>query len=442
MHSEAETLSLITSVTLGVNIAGYVNSEFGLGEGVRSTIRSLEAVSIPFVINNCTFNTIHRKFDSTYTNFSDDNPYPINIIQINADMISTFISSAKPEYFENKYNIGYWVCELPDFPKEWLKAFNLFDEIWTPSSYSVEAISEAYCQGQNAPLSPVPVLKVMHSIWLPQPTASKQSLGLPDNKFIFLFIFDFYSVFERKNPIAVIEAFQRAFDKDEQVLLVIKCSNAQKFPDKYKQLKDLARNFKNIKFIDKYLLKNDVNALIFHSDCYVSLHRSEGFGLTIAEAMFYGKPVIATAYSGNTDFMNVTNSFPVKYSLTTLTEDYGHYKKGSTWAEPDVDHAAYLMQYVFKNYEEAKQIGAKAAEHMRFYFSPKVIGQKMKNRLEYIIQRSNNLIETPQSHTDFKHKDAEIERLKALVDYMERSNFWQLRNRWFKLKGILQSKFN
>ncbi|KAB8330844.1 glycosyltransferase family 1 protein [Scytonema tolypothrichoides VB-61278] len=433
MHSEAEISSFNTSIAFGVNTSGYVNSEFGLGEGVRSTLRALEAVNIPFVINNCTFNTNHRKLDYTYTNFSDDNPYPINIIHVNGDMINSFLNSVGIEYFKNKYNIGLWAWELPDFPKEWLPAFNLFDEIWTPSSYSVDAI---------APLSPIPVMKVMHSISLPKPKVSKQSLGLPDNKFIFLFIFDFYSVFERKNPIAVIEAFQRAFGKDDQVLLVLKFSNAHKFPDKYKQLKDLAQDFKNIKFIEKYLLKDEINALISHCDCYVSLHRSEGFGLTIAEAMFYGKPVIATAYSGNTDFMNVTNSFPVKYSLTTLTEDYAHYKKGSTWAEPDIDHAAYFMQYVFKNYEEAKQIGAKASEHIQSLLSPKVIGQKIKNRLESITQNSSQLIDSSQLQTELKHKDAEIERLKALVDYMERSRFWQLRNQWFKLKGILQSKIN
>ena len=434
MYSEGDASSSTANFFPGVNVAGYVNSEFGLGEGVRSTIRALEASSIPFVINNCNFNTIHRKLDSTYTNFSKENPYPINIIQVNADMINTFISSAKPEYFKNKYNIGYWAWELPDFPKEWLPALNLFDEIWTPSSYSVEAI---------APLSPIPVIKVTHSISLPELTASKQSLGLPDNKFIFLFIFDFYSVFERKNPIAVIEAFARAFGKDnEKVLLVLKFSNANKFPEKYKQLKDLVKNFKNIKFIDKYLLKDELHALIYHCDCYVSLHRSEGFGLTIAEAMFYEKPVIATAYSGNTDFMNVNNSFPVKYSLTSLTEDYAHYKKGNIWAEPDVDHAAYLMQYVFNNDEEAKQIGKKASEQIKLLLKPKIIGQKIKNRLQYITQITNKNGKTSELETELKHKDAEIQRLQALLDYMERSRFWQLRNQWFKLKEMLQSKFN
>lgn len=432
MHSEIEISSVAKSCFLGVNISGYVNSEFGLGEGVRSSIRALEAVHIPFVINNCTFNTFHRKLDSTYTDFSDDNPYPINIIHVNGDMINFFLNSVGIEYFKNKYNIGFWAWELADFPKEWLPAFNLFDEIWTPSSYSVEAI---------ASLSPIPVIKVTHSISLPEPTASKQSLGLPDNKFIFLFIFDFYSVFERKNPIAVIEAFARAFGKDnEEVLLVLKFSNANKFPEKYKQLKDSVKNFKNIKLIDKYLLKDELHALINYCDCYVSLHRSEGFGLTIAEAMFYEKPVIATAYSGNTDFINISNSFPVKYSLISLAEDYAHYKKGNIWAEPDVDHAAYLMQYIFNNHEEAKQIGKKASEQIKLLLNPKIIGQKIKNRLEYITQITKKSINGSASNTELKHKDAEIERLKALVEYMEKSRFWQLRNQWFKVRKILQLK--
>lgn len=301
-----------TSHDFGVNISGYVNSEFGLGEGVRGTIRAVEAAGIPFVINNCTFNTMHRKMDSSYTDFSDENPYPINIVQVNVDMINTFISSVGPEYFKDKYNIGFWAWELPEFPKEWLSAFNLFHEIWTPSAYCVDAI---------APVSPIPVLKVMYSISLAQPSISKQSLGLPNNKFIFLFTFDFCSVFERKNPAAVIEAFKQAFGKDnEYVLLVIKFSNANYFPVELQKLLDLIEGFTNIKLIDNYLLKDELNALIYHCDCYISLHRAEGFGLTMAEAMFYGKPVIATAYSGNTEYMNINNSFLVKYSLVKLTD--------------------------------------------------------------------------------------------------------------------------
>ncbi|MBF2008951.1 MAG: glycosyltransferase [Chlorogloeopsis fritschii C42_A2020_084] len=429
MQSIPEIQTKVANFPLGVNISGYVNSEFGLGEGVRGTIRALEAAGIPFVINNCNFNTMHRKLDSTYTDFSDENPYPINIVQVNVDMIHTFINSTSPAYFQKKYNIGFWAWELPEFPKEWLPALNLFHEIWTPSSYCTEAI---------APVSPIPVLKVMHSISLPQPSATKQALGLSDNKFIFLFIFDFCSIFERKNPIAIVEAFQIAFGKENQdVLLVIKFSNAKYFPEHLQKFKAFVANFKNIKLIDDYLLKDELNALIYHCDCYVSLHRSEGFGLTMAEAMFYGKPVIATAYSANTEFMNIGNSFLVKYSLVRLTEDYGSYKKGNVWAEPDIAHAADLMQYVFNNYEEAKQVGAKAAQDIQSLLSPKVIGEKIKKRLEYIMQIRKNNSEIYQLQTELQYKNAENYRLQTLVNSMESSKFWHLRNQWLKIKEKL-----
>ncbi|MFB2773090.1 glycosyltransferase [Pelatocladus sp. BLCC-F211] len=434
MESKPEISNNTSNDNFGVNISGYVNSEFGLGEGVRGTIRAVEAAGIPFVINNCTFNTMHRKMDSSYTDFSDENPYPINIIQVNVDMINTFISSTSPEYFQNKYNIGFWAWELPEFPKEWLSAFNLFNEIWTYSSYCVDAI---------APTSPIPVIKVMPSISLPQPSISKQSLGLPDNKFIFLFIFDFCSVFERKNPLAIIKAFQQAFGKDHQnVQLVIKFSNSKYFPEKLKQLKDSIKDFQNIQLIDDYLLKEELNALIYHCDCYVSLHRSEGFGLTMAEAMYYGKPVIATAYSANLDFMNINNSFLVKYSLVTITEDYGSYKKGNLWAEPDINHAAYLMQYVFNNYEDAKQIGKKASEYIKSVLSPKVIGEKIKNRLAHVMQRRKYSSNIDNLYTELQYQTVEIERLQNLVKTMETSKFWQLRNQWLNLKKIYFSRSN
>ncbi|MCP6762835.1 MAG: glycosyltransferase [Fischerella sp. CENA71] len=456
MELKPEISNNTTNDNFGVNISGYINSEFGLGEGVRGTIRAVEAAGIPFVINNCTFNTMHRKMDSSYTDFTDENPYPINIIQVNVDMINTFISSTNPEYFKNKYNIGFWAWELPEFPKEWLSAFNLFDEIWTPSAYCVDAI---------APISPIPVLKVMHSISLLQPSISKQSLGLPENKFIFLFIFDFCSVFERKNPLAVVDAFQQAFGKHNQdVILVIKFSNSKYFPEKLKQLKDSIQDFKNIKLIDDYLLKEELNALIYHCDCYISLHRSEGFGLTMAEAMYYGKPVIATGYSANLDFMNINNSFLVKYSLVKIAEDYGPYKQGNLWAEPDINHAAYLMQYIFNNYEEAKQVGIKAAKSIDLILNPKVIGEKIKARLEYVMQISNGLAvrsnfqvrESSLSaiYAELCHKNFEINRLESLVDNMktsidameikinamESSKFWQMRKQWFKLKKLLKVK--
>jgi glycosyltransferase involved in cell wall biosynthesis len=277
-----------------------------------------------------------------------------------------------------------------NFPKEWLSAFDIFDEIWVGSSYGAEAISA---------LSPIPVIKINPSLSLPQPSTSREELELPKDKFIFLFIFDFTSIFERKNPLATIEAFKKAFNSNnnEDVLLIIKFKNAEHFPTQRDKLLSAIGSEPSIKVIDSFLTKDALYGLIYSCDCYVSLHRSEGFGLTMAEAMFYGKPVIATGYSSNLEFMNVGNSFLVKYNLIKLTEDFGPYKKGNIWADPDVDHAAQLMRYVFENYEQALQVARRGAYEVKSLLSPRSMGNKIKNRLEFIL---HNKISSPRFSTN------------------------------------------
>jgi predicted O-linked N-acetylglucosamine transferase (SPINDLY family)/glycosyltransferase involved in cell wall biosynthesis len=384
---------------LGLNIAGYINGEFGIGEGVRANIRAAEAAGIPLAINNFT-RSPHRKKDTTYQNFSPDNPHPVNLIQVNADEVETFIKDRGSSYFENKYNIGFWAWELPAFPPEWQPVFNHFHEIWTYSNYCAEAISQA---------SPIPVIKIMPSIALPEPSLSREALNLPQDKFIFLFVFDFCSRIERKNLLAAIQAFKQAFGKDDRVLLLIKSSNSDKNLKDLELLNFAIHDSANIKHQDGYLSKDEINCLLYNCDCYVSLHRCEGFGLTMAEAMFYGKPVIATGYSSNTEFMNVGNSFLVKYKLVPIEEDCGPYKKGNVWAEPDVKHAADLMSYVFNYYREAQQIGVVAAEEIKTLLNPEVTGSKIRKRLEYIAEITDNFQNLPLSRTA-KAEPAKIEQ--------------------------------
>ncbi|MEG4021865.1 glycosyltransferase [Microcoleus sp. S13C4] len=382
---------------LGMNIAGYINGEFGIGEGVRANIRAAEAAGLPFALNNFT-RSPHRKKDTTYQNFSQDNPHPVNLIQVNADEVTTFIKHTGSTYFENKYNIGFWAWELPAFPPEWQPGFNHFHEIWTYSNYCAEAI---------AAVAPIPVIKIMPSIALPAPSLNREALNLPKNKFIFLFVFDFSSLIERKNTLATIQAFKQAFGGNNSVLLVIKSSNSNNFSAAQASLNSAIANNSNIKHLDGYLSKNKLNGLLYNCDCYVSLHRCEGFGLTMAEAMFYGKPVIATGYSSNTEFMNVGNSYLVKYKLIPIEKDCGPYKKGNVWAQADVEHAADLMRYVFNNYREAQEIGAIAAEEIQNLLNPQVTGNKIRKRLEYIAEITDNFQSIPLSGTA-KAKSAKI----------------------------------
>lgn len=361
---------------MGVNVAGYINAENGMGEAVRSTILSTNKAGIPYILNN--FNkTQARQFDKTFSNFIKQNPWPINCIQINADGIELFYNHFGPSYFKEKYNIGYWLWELSVFPKKLARSFDYFNEIWTPSSFAQEAISSQ---------SPTPVIKIPLSINIDETNLLTRShFNLPEEKFIFLFIFDMLSVFERKNPLAVIKAFAEAFSSIDNVILVLKCINGKSDKINFNALFEKSCGL-SVRIIDGYFSKKEVISLENVADAYVSLHRSEGFGLTMAEAMYLKKPIIATAYSGNMEFMNINNSFPVKYRLKEIEKTVGPYEKGNAWAEPDISHAAEIMRYVYEHPKERTIVGERAAADIRKQFSQETVGSAIKKRLERIAE--------------------------------------------------------
>jgi GT2 family glycosyltransferase/glycosyltransferase involved in cell wall biosynthesis len=358
--------------SFGVNVAGYIASEKGVGEGVRSDVRMMQAAGIPYVLNNFADPGSSNQ-DLTFEHFSFGNPYPINLMHINADAMPEFARQKGNAYFANHYNIGYWAWELSEFPKEWHASFQYLDEIWVPSNFTLESVSRA---------APVPVVRVPHCLTeeLPTLAVDRSHFGLPPDPFIFLFIFDFHSYMERKNPAAVIDAFKKAFHKDDDVLLVFKCSRPEFNPAGFRAIKERAAGVP-FQVIDQVLGREEINTLIRLSDCYVSLHRSEGFGLTIAEAMSLEKPVIATAYSGNMDFMTPGNSLPVKYRLVEVEQDHGPYKKGNLWAQPDIDHAAEQMGFVYENRDAARELGRRARQDVLRHLSPRVVGELVKERL-------------------------------------------------------------
>jgi glycosyltransferase involved in cell wall biosynthesis len=359
---------------IGINIAGYITSESGTGEAVRSNIRAFESAGFPYVLIN--LETQYRQEDKTYSSFSKNNTYKINCIHVNADQVPIFYSQKGDEFFKGKYNIGFWMWELSEFPKEWWPYFNYFHEIWTASSFCVDSLSA---------VSPIPVVRIPLSIAISRIKDVKRDyFKLPDDRFIFFFMFDMLSYFERKNPLALIEAFKTAFKPTEDVMLVLKFSNAERNPSARDRILKAANGLQ-IKIIDGYLFEDELHALMALSDCYVSLHRSEGFGLPLAEAMYLKKPVIATAYSGNVDFMNINNSFLIKYKMIEIEDDAGPYKKGNIWADPDPLHAAELMRYVYDNREIAQKIGEKGSEDIKSQLSPEMIGKKIRRRIERIL---------------------------------------------------------
>ncbi len=365
--------SMDKSKPFGINLAGYISGEFGVAEEARNLIKAIQSVGIPYSLNNIMADT-HRWNDKTFNNFSDDNPYKINLVSINADQADVFYQQKNDKYFRGHYNIAAWAWELSKFPDIWIPAARYYDEIWTVSNFMAECISK--------PLD-IPVVKITYPLSIDENliVPNRAKFSLKDNSYVFLFVFDFMSIFERKNPIAVVNSFLNAFNEKDNVSLVIKCINGKNFPEKESMLKKTCKD-PRIKVIDNHISKADVISLKASCDCYVSLHRSEGFGLTMAEAMYLGKPVIVTPYGGNTDFMNVNNSFPVKYEIKELEEDYGPYKKGNLWAEPDENDAARLMKYVYEHKELGLEIGSNASNYIKKFMSPKVTGQEILARIE------------------------------------------------------------
>ena len=370
----------------GVNMGGHIASEGGLGEAVRANIRSLSATSIPYVLNHFVDTQGVKNIDRTYTQFSEENSYSINLVHVNTFERLQFIEGLREAYLRGHYNIGFWAWEFSDFPSEWLSSFQYFNEIWVPSSYNQDIISR---------VAPISVIKIPHSLAEDRqlPDLSRSSFGLPEDYFIFLFVFSFHGHFNRKNPLGLIGAFQKAFGRKDKACLVLKCPHSEYHPEEFKKMRAAAKDSDSkIIIIDSVSNRNEINTLMSLCDCYVSLHRSEGFGLTMAEAMHLKKPVIATGYSGNMDFMNENNSFLVKYKLIDISEadvvKRGWppliFQKGYSWAEPDVGQAAELMRYVYENRQDAAKIGEQASEDVKRFLSPKTIGLEIAERLKKI----------------------------------------------------------
>ena len=358
-----------------VTVAGYLTAELGVGEAARAVIAGLKATGVPVtpVITHAT--TSRRNHPFEIPNQVEDES-DINIICVNADQIAHFLHSQTPSFRRNRFSIGFWFWELEDFPDVMHPAFDLVDEVWVSSDFTLRALLE---------VSPKPIHKFPLPIATPVADASlkRSDFSLP-NGFIFLFSFDFLSVFERKNPIGVINAFRQAFAPGEGPSLVVKTINGDKKVLDMEKLHYAKGNRPDIIILDGYLSPLEKNTMTLLCDCYVSLHRSEGFGLTMAEAMALGKPVIATGYSGNLEFMTPENSFLCSYEHTEVGNGSDPYPATSRWAEPNMQEAAHFMRWVYQNPIEACARGVRAAQDVRALSSLEVRGTAMRERLHLI----------------------------------------------------------
>jgi glycosyltransferase involved in cell wall biosynthesis len=370
------------SAATGVNLIGYIRAEMGVGQATRGTAAALAAAQVPFVVLDYEFGNPSRMGDQSWANkVRPSAVHNVNLLYINADLTPQAVAHLPKETFRNRYTIGSWTWELPEFPDEWTPAFGLVDEVWVPS---------AFVQSSIGAKSPVPVVRMPHAVRAPGgPFLGRTQLDLPEDKFIFLMMYDLHSVRQRKNPEGAVEAFTRAFrPDDETVALVMKLNNANRAERQF--VASLTEKRSNIHVIDRALTRHEVDSLIAATDCFVSLHRSEGFGLAIAEAMALGKPALATYWSGNVDFMSPANSACIDYELVEIAADYGPYRAGQRWAEPNIDHAAWWMRELASNPERGRTMGERARLDVESALDPSVIGHLMADRLRYLPERRSN----------------------------------------------------
>ncbi len=363
----------------GINLVGFLRTAKGIAEAARSSILALEAAKIPYSTIDygvgapsppqieVLFNPQHEK------GFQ----YNATLFHINPPQLPRLWETFKKRDLTGRYHIGVWYWELPTFPDDWQFAFGLVDEVWAATQFVLDCISAK---------SPVPVVKIppcIHTVY--DPRLKRSDFNLPKDGFLFLCAYDVLSTQARKNPLGAIEAFQRAFPpNDPSVGLVLKINNAHQNPDEIRLLHEKLRGYSNCYFIEEVLEKPIFNALLNLVDTYVSLHRSEGFGLISAEAMSLGKPVIMTRWSGNVDLMTADNSCGVDYTLVPVREKVGPYLPGQIWADPDLDQAACFMQKLRSDRAYYEQISEHAQIFIRDYFSPEIIGQLVKDRMRQI----------------------------------------------------------
>jgi len=364
-------------------IAGLFQTANGIGEAARSTYASLKAAGLsPIAVDLSEhFDLIDLVVDIPLEPMPEDN-HGVLILQINGPETIFALRHIGMTRGRKWYTIGYWAWELPVFPKEWEKAFPFVSEIWTVSEFSANAIR----QHKAAPTVSV----FGHAVSVPSNLESnREKYGLPDDKFIYLVMADSMSSLNRKNPFVAIDVFKKSFGNNPDVLLVIKIQNLTFNREALEDIVVAIKGIENIVLIDRSLTIYEKWEFINSIDCLISLHRSEGYGLVLAESMALGKPVIATNWSGNTDFTTTTNSFLANYELVPCQDPYGVYDQvNAQWADISSAEAKRLMELVYENPSLRKDIAENARQYMLTHASPGQVGNRMSKKLDGLLGAS------------------------------------------------------
>lgn len=354
--------------TDGVNLIGHAQGEFGVGQDVREAARALDAAGIPCAIFDLPAGEDIGRGD-TFLNdrIGQDLPFATNLFCMTGMETARLHATRGDRIFTGRRNIGFWPWELAQWPAVWNHALGLVDEVWASSRHSYGA----YRAATDRIVRHMPMAVTVEGVG-----AGRTGLGLPEGRFLFLFAFDGLSGMARKNPLACLDAFARAFPRgDEPVGLVVKAMRAATSDAGLTAtLAAHARRDPRIILVDRTLPRAAMLSLIREADCFLSLHRAEGFGRGIAEAMLLGRPVIVTGYSGNMDFTVPGTAALVDHRLRPVAAGEYPDATGMEWAEPDIEHAAWWMRRLTAETELRRQFIVQGRALVTTAYAPKTVG--------------------------------------------------------------------
>ncbi|WP_234455905.1 glycosyltransferase family 4 protein [Stenotrophomonas sp. S41] len=362
----------------GVNILGYIRGQFGVAESARLYARALIDCGVDVALYDIDLGLAHGWDDRSLEPWiGEETPHPVSIIFVNPDYLQPALAHIGAERLRGRYLIACWFWELETVPAEWVQAMEQVDEIMVASHF----VEQAFLRATRKPVTRVPMPLG------PQPDSGleRADFGLEAGCFTFLATFDFNSWVARKNPFAVLAAFKEAFaDGRQDVRLLIKSSNGFRHPQPFGELLREAGSDPRIIIRDDVIDRAHVNALQRCCDAYVSLHRAEGFGLGLAECMAMGKPVIATGWSGNLDFMDEDCAALVRYALVPVKAGEYPHPQGQRWAAPDTGHAAQWMRQLADDPAGARELGERGRQRVLAALSPNAVARQLMERISRI----------------------------------------------------------
>ncbi|RQU85184.1 glycosyltransferase [Burkholderia cenocepacia] len=363
----------------GVLFIGYAEGALGLGQAFRANLTAAEAVDLPFAVYPFRVGIESRLIGEYMPDrYDKKHPYDVNVIEVACDQVPAVFRELDPRLLAQSYNIlcPYW--ELARAPEAWRGNLAHIHEIWAPNTFIADAFAHIF----DGPITVMP--PAMDDTDGDHP--GRAHFGMDEERFYFMFSFDYYSSPFRKNPLGVLRAFQEAFPLgDENVGLVIKSTGApDHFPDIKSIMSDAMRQDPRILMFDSNMARDEMLGLIRSSDAYVSLHRAEGFGLGMAEAMTFERIVIGTDYSGCTDFLTAETGYPIPYQLRPVASNEYPWSEGQSWAEPDQAAAVEVMRHVAADPSEGRRRGKVARERIWRSYGSVPVGEAMRDRLEVI----------------------------------------------------------